>query len=286
MSIIFRTQENFTDTSLPTLKVDEIIPNTQGALFLALPSITTDTSFLNVNTGSIYNFAESQAVAMVGGTQADINGVTSRTFSTPAAGKIEMSTKKGIHVINSQVSSANGNGFAINLPIKIKEYLANNPSHDIFLSIWGSITRASNAVSDQYSHAAISGSNINQSKLLYMSESNNNSNDSLGNRKSQTSFKTLGPYIRNIGAGSWFGTPPAPASMLAYYQLGSKDIWNSFDVNRAASGIIYKFYIEDLTASGRTYAQVDAIDFALYTAAFSPGGRFYADTFTDPNSIP
>jgi hypothetical protein len=43
---------------------------------------------------------------------------------------------------------------------------------------------------------------------------------------------------------------------------------------------LYRLYIENLTVSGRTWAEVDAIDYALYQAAFGAGGRFADDTFT------
>lgn len=48
----------------------------------------------------------------------------------------------------------------------------------------------------------------------------------------------------------------------------------------APSYILYRMYLEDLTVSGRTYAQVDAIDYAMWQTAFSAGGKFYGDTFT------
>lgn len=51
------------------------------------------------------------------------------------------------------------------------------------------------------------------------------------------------------------------------------------------SHIFYRFYIEDLTVSGRSYATVDALDLALFTAAFAAGGRYYNDTFTSPSTI-
>jgi len=39
-------------------------------------------------------------------------------------------------------------------------------------------------------------------------------------------------------------------------------------------------YLEDLTVSGRTYADVDALDNALYTEAFGAGGAYSGDTYT------
>lgn len=56
--------------------------------------------------------------------------------------------------------------------------------------------------------------------------------------------------------------------------------------NKQNSVILYRAYIEDLTVSGRTYAEVDALDYALYQAAFAAGGRYFGDTYTDPVTLP
>lgn len=50
--------------------------------------------------------------------------------------------------------------------------------------------------------------------------------------------------------------------------------------------LFYRAYIEDLTVSGRSYAAVDALDYAEYTKQVTTaGGRYYADTYTDPATI-
>jgi hypothetical protein len=55
----------------------------------------------------------------------------------------------------------------------------------------------------------------------------------------------------------------------------------------APSVVFYRTYLEDLTVSGRTYAEVDALDVALYTKhVLTTGGRYYGDTYTDPATIP
>jgi hypothetical protein len=56
--------------------------------------------------------------------------------------------------------------------------------------------------------------------------------------------------------------------------------------NQCPSDIFYRGYCEDLTVSGRTYADVDALDKALWDAAFAAGGRFAGDTFTAPSTFP
>lgn len=57
--------------------------------------------------------------------------------------------------------------------------------------------------------------------------------------------------------------------------------------NLLPSKILYRVYIEDLTVSGRSYATVDAIDAAQFSAAFNAlTGRYGSDTFTDPATLP
>jgi len=56
--------------------------------------------------------------------------------------------------------------------------------------------------------------------------------------------------------------------------------------NQCPSDIFYRGYCEDLTVSGRSYADVDALDKALWDAAFAAGGRFAGDTFTAPSTFP
>lgn len=70
------------------------------------------------------------------------------------------------------------------------------------------------------------------------------------------------------------------------FGVGTIGAWIGGNYNKATSRIIYRARIEDLTVSGRTYEEVEAIDFALYTAAFAVGGKFYGDTYTDPTTFP
>jgi hypothetical protein len=57
--------------------------------------------------------------------------------------------------------------------------------------------------------------------------------------------------------------------------------------DKTDSHIIYRFYLEDLTVSGLSYATVDALSRAEDTKhVLTAGGRYYGDTFTDPTTIP
>ena len=57
--------------------------------------------------------------------------------------------------------------------------------------------------------------------------------------------------------------------------------------NKLHSWILYRTYVEDLSVSGRTYAEVDALDYALYEKhVLTADGRYYGDTYTDPATLP
>lgn len=288
MSIVFTSQQAFTDPALPLLKADPILPDVSGALALFIPALTSDLSV--AASGTIQNLAWEQAKLVIpAGTEATLKGVTSKTFSSAASGITEITTKKGIHVINSQTVSAQDQGFMISLADLIKNYIVANSTHKYFMSVWGLTTRVTLDSTNQYSQAGISSISPNSTQLMTflgaLHAPGSASPFTLGTRVSQ-SYSVLGKYIKNQAVtGFSGGTAPTVGNLLAYLQIGSKDPYKSFDVNKAASGIIYKWYIEDLTVSGRSYADVDAIDNALYTTAFAAGGRYYGDTYTDPATI-
>lgn len=49
--------------------------------------------------------------------------------------------------------------------------------------------------------------------------------------------------------------------------------------------MLYTLWIEDLTASGRTYAQSSAEGLALMGRGFNEGGEYCGDTFTSPGLV-
>jgi hypothetical protein len=66
---------------------------------------------------------------------------------------------------------------------------------------------------------------------------------------------------------------------------GTGNLTSANSTDGSESRIFYGFYLEDLTVSGRTYQDVDALDLQAYNIAFGTGGRYYNDTYTDPATI-
>ena len=67
---------------------------------------------------------------------------------------------------------------------------------------------------------------------------------------------------------------------------GSPDSYTHINQKASSSFIVYRVHIIDVAASGKTFAQLEAEDVALYDSMFAEGGKFYDDTFTSPAALP
>jgi len=78
------------------------------------------------------------------------------------------------------------------------------------------------------------------------------------------------------------------AANTAFYPMmvGNVGYQDSAVKGDQGSQVYYRVYVEDLTVSGRTYAQARNLDLAEYTKqVLTPGGRYYGDTFTAPATL-
>lgn len=203
-------------------------------------------------------------------------------------GEIERTGKGGIHGIVSQANLlGSGRGARIQLPLALDEYFVANPGHHYYLSIWDRVTRdiaTPGATSCDY---AISSSTSGGIAWGYNGSWDAGASpigerplpDTVGPRFSSFGVDgsaTTSAYMGDCGWPTW-GTPSVTLNSVT---TGMRD-------GRWASFIFYRAYFEDLTVSGRTYAEVDALDYQLFIReVLTPGGRYYGDTFTDPATIP
>lgn len=203
-------------------------------------------------------------------------------------GALERSTKGGLHGIVSQsVALASDDGMAIEVPAALAAYISANLDHSYYVSVWDRLTRAlPNPTNFTVDYAT--GGSTTTNGLMHAAQSTwygavsaVSNQDVLGN--------TVGARFANASIGGSKAvsstatrTPcwGAPASSPNNTNLATRNLnWPSF--------VFYRLYMEDLTVSGRTYAEVHAIDYQQFTKhVLTPGGRYYGDTFTDPATIP
>lgn len=297
-----------TDTTIQVVRDDSILTN--GSLLLLDTGQSSrpllGTSGIPATAAVLPNVADSLARALIPSGELGATLVLGSALSGAGSskGKTERTAKGGLHTILTQASSLTAGDATVINAVQISDailgYLAANNSHDYYASLWARITRAvPSADGTGRAMAGVQyGSAISTNPGLFlMFQAGRTDNPggsigvSLGNHKSLPAAGAAGLAYNSLGARGFYGTG-APSGVPAYPGGKSMAVWGPSNPTSQAIGsgapswIFYRAYIEDLTVSGRSYAQVDALDFARWTADFATGGRFVGDTFTDPATLP
>jgi hypothetical protein len=287
--------ESFTDLTLPVLYDDAM--QTAGTLML-IDFGHSNGAFTGVPTNGalLPNVAWKTANALVAGAPGQsalsasfLTNTVSGDVNTPIK---ERTPKKGLNIIYSQTTDVSQANNKIQMPAAIFNYLVANLSHSYYHSIWHRVTRAGIAGAPT---GGISNIGINTGNTLMAMQYSANSigagmvpsggsGVSLG-QAATPGYNTVSNQILQQAVSGITGslTGWTNAQCLAYL-WGSGGPFNQTHI--AHSGMLYRYVLEDLTVSGRTYAQAKAADDALWTAAFASGGKFFGDTYTDVTGYP
>jgi hypothetical protein len=209
-----------------------------------------------------------------------------------ASDLVERTAKGGVHGIYGQSVNTNrglvltsGSGTHA-----AKAHIAANPNNDLYVSVWGRTTRptilAGNVAPQAISAIApSSGTGAYYLTTLETLRAGGTPPSALTN--DGVAGNLAGNWRRSLRTDAWVGAAtPEGAFFIDPVVFGCAGAWGGFNTGKAPSWIFYRYYLEDLTLSGRTFVQVDAIDKALYAEAFGVGGKFANDTFTDPATKP
>lgn len=275
---------------------DEILPPLGGALMLVDPAPRNNPGWgsgVPVSGGTLANLAGRQASALVGGTDSPDPAFTYAGLDTAPA-KIERSAKGGLHVILPATLPANT--FAVmRFPQAILNYLAKRPSNDIYVSVWGRRTASGNAVDGGISAVSL-GEVLDPENVLYSHLNKALPFPGTTNRLAPARRAPAGswealtpqPIFQNAGANKYTGTPlatPLQANAKAWGIGTASPGAMPRTAGGSASDIFYRFYMEDLTVSGRTFEEVDGLDWKLFQRdVLTSGGRYYGDTYTAPSN--
>lgn len=288
----FRIPTNFTDTSIPVLPADPLLPSA-GALFL------TDLTHLGepwssgvpANSSRVPNIAWKQAAAMLGsGTKESLAGEIYNVGLTGTKGLVERTPKGGLHaIVSPTVTTGSSDGFNIAVPDAVYNFMRTN-AHLYYASLWQRVTRAASdptgasKVMMQISTPSSWGVGLSQKANLA-------GTPLLGRPVDESTTvpvfrNTSGVPIAAFATDAITALTPYLPGHRSLFLVGNRSNTNSQSLGQAGSRIVYRVYLEDLTVSGRTYAQADAADYALFTKELlTVGGRYYGDTFTNPTTI-
>lgn len=268
----------FTDKTLPIIRNDALL--SKGSLFLFDPSHSLGGFEGTASQTLIPNVAWQEASALMPGETAE--SLAGKVFLNLAPSEImvERTAKKGVHIVNSLEKQTADRNWNIWPSGKILNYmLENGEKHRFYVSLWLKRTRKGPGPAGSVFHLfrnpvgnmfIAPDEGLNGIGRLNFRTENTNGGVVPFNRFTNTDINgvTGKPDLFQLGAG-----------MLSAYSGATYR-------NKQNSIILYRAYIEDLTVSGRTYEEVDALDYALYQSAFAPGGKFFGDTYTDPATLP
>lgn len=239
---------------------------------------------------SLNNYAYDSALELVG---QSIDKISLQNNLASAGGIAERTTKGGLHgIVPQNLTSANPRiSLSALLPAALEAYFFNHLDHSYYLSLMGVVTRnvsASFSANDIVLSGIYSGTqgsvNTQQTPLVYQNKSTLNVTGG-----STTATGLLGRSFST--AQPAFCVDAAMSSLVLTAKTSNDSIKTDlFCIGQPSSGylggipswVFYSLYIEDLTVSGNTYAQANALSQAVYASRFADGGIYANDSWSTP----
>lgn len=259
----------------------ELINNGSLLLFDGSVSLAGVTSLAGVN--SIKNIAASKAAALTGAPKESLDFTFTNTY-TQATGRVAVSPKKGIDTVASLVNPIGaGIGWDMAFPDAVETYIINNLNHTFFFAWFSTMTRQAQATSIRL----FVGNGANDNYLTQLGEgfylpTVASGKGKLENNHPETTVLNVPQYKRTAVAGFTGATPNLGRSSFRSGRFAPFDQSNTGSTRSQAD---YLLYVEDLTVSGKTPQQADAILQAHFTKQFAIGGAFYGDTLQSPTIL-
>lgn len=257
--------------TLPKYKLDPIIE--EGTMFLIEPAASWGPG-IPANHSLVSNLAASKLTKR--GYDTALTWVMDPEANNGSNGKMERTAKGGLHGMASRtIPIPIDKGAAVLFPNWFADYVAANPSHEFGWSIWQRPTRAytggGSIITSAMCNNSVTTGGIAQ--VPYLGLTNYIAKDQV-NRSSRLAV----PYAADAETMKMERSRPAMTFMR-------RSIINRDYTTNLPSYIIYRLTVEDLTVSGRSYADFSAIDLDEFTKAFAVGGRYYGDTYSDPATL-
>lgn len=272
---------SFTDKKLPVLRADDVLP-AAGALLLYDATHAVGSWGAGARAGlDVPNVAAEQAKALTGSA---LTGILD--WATAGDMTVARTAKGGLYANPSTTAPLpQGNYVNLTVPDALAAYLQKNPNHSYYLSQWTLAARkatpGSGAPPFTAAFAKSSGSyllDLTRSNGLGSYPTATYGANFLGGQPG-TVYEQGKTYLHSLGVSGWNGDLPAPGEVKAHpFILGRVGPVQSAHEQPAV--ILYRVYLEDLTVSGRTYAQASDADNAAYNReVLTAGGRYHGDSY-------
>jgi hypothetical protein len=289
------TGTKLTDLAAPRLAEIDVMES-NGVLLLVDPTHPYQSWAAGVpaDQAAVPNLAAKNAALATGLTLASVqNAVVGNVGLTGTKGKVERTSKGGLHgIISPTVTTYNTDGLQVMIPQALYDWIKLTAyTHNFYYSLWTQRTRAHAASADAENLSF--GQIASGGGFLGMFTQKSNLPGTISGARAVTA--NVGPSFRNLAniPGTSLRDSAEASGHLgpgnhSAFIVGNRSTSNASAarLGKGGSHALYRIFLEDLTISGRTYAEVDALDYAQYTKhVLTPGGRYYGDTFTDPATI-
>lgn len=200
--------------------------------------------------------------------------------ATDGKARVVRTRRGGVHIANNTAAAGyNDCLFNVDMPNDVADYIAANYTHRYFASVWMHTTAPMDASLPKDTLAVLNM----QTETVFGIQFNNSIGARYGlNVRTPFNFaEAVGPYRLNAEMSGLKDMAPkvAPFMKQSVFQGGNRMLPGVSNAGKTGSYVFYRTYLEDLTVSGRSYAQLEALDAALYAQAFGPGGRYYGDSY-------
>ena len=284
----------FTGPNVPNLPVvvEEpiLVP---GSLLLLDPAHPWD-PMTSTDDGAVApNLAWEFARDMIGsGSAASLGGfIDNEGGGTPPLYTREFTEKGGLHLV-ARNTAFSGAQTAVEAAPDLAAWLNTHYNdHDFFVAMSHRVTRPATSIGG-YGRRMYSGAHQTDARTLWAFDRAGDLPPSgvsqrLGYDRQGVAEDTVGVVYRAVGVKGVYSTwqtfnPPFAKIDLA--KAGANNLWETATGNTTThpSHILYSFYIEDLTVSGRDFKTVNTLAKARHDALFATGGRYAGDAWTDP----
>jgi hypothetical protein len=245
-----------------------------------------------VDGAKITNLVRDNAAQILGATdKTTLDAPMQVVAMSGTTGKVERTPRGGIHAIQSSTQTGSNQGFQTQIPLPIIAYIKANPSHSYYFSHWATPTKLGTGSQDEFGGAMQSASDSYLFGLGTVAAGGSQGGTSLGAvGNSRGTVNT--PMIRNQGVTAPSTSFTGQANTAGRYSIFELGNFLTINAGTGKSGlhgahVFYRGYIEDLTVSGRAYADAYAADLSEFNKQFASGGRYYGDTIpTDPATLP
>lgn len=264
----------FTDPKYPKLYDD--VRLTDGSLML-IDFTHSMTGIAGVPAAGtiVPNIAVETAKRLVGGGDKNTLGCIFNNTFDATSGKLERTLKGALHGI---VSASNRNhktaGFEFNsttTPL-LFNFIKNHLNDEYAVFLWTNVTRVTSATG-----------NINDS-LSLVNLASAATNNMLGITVQNTVGNKRNTARAQTGFSGSLNANDALNSGFPFY-WGQTPPYQSLNPTNGKSMVLYGYHLIHVPSSGMTFAELDARDAELYAKFFGEGGRYYGDTYSNPNSV-